>query len=78
MVRNIVRTVPIIVAADHFRVHVRICSPQVQAIGDTCHTFELDALDVNLADKEYVSNCGSFGCYYGDGRTVMGRVSVSW
>ncbi|QRM46463.1 TonB-dependent siderophore receptor (plasmid) [Rhizobium sp. BG4] len=32
----------------------------------------------NLADKEYVSNCGSFGCYYGDGRTVMGRVSVSW
>lgn len=32
----------------------------------------------NLADKEYVSNCGTFGCSYGDGRTVMGRVSVSW
>lgn len=32
----------------------------------------------NLADKEYVSYCGSFGCYYGDGRTVMGKVAMTW
>lgn len=32
----------------------------------------------NIADKNYVANCGSFGCYYGEGRTVMGRVSYSW
>lgn len=32
----------------------------------------------NLADKDYVASCGSFGCYYGDGRTVMGRVAVTW
>ncbi|AYD00334.1 TonB-dependent siderophore receptor [Neorhizobium sp. NCHU2750] len=32
----------------------------------------------NIADKKYVSNCGSFGCYYGDGRTVMGKLTFSW
>jgi iron complex outermembrane receptor protein len=32
----------------------------------------------NLADKEYVANCGSFGCYYGDGRSVMARLTVNW
>ncbi|WP_454853915.1 TonB-dependent siderophore receptor [Rhizobium binxianense] len=32
----------------------------------------------NLADKEYVSSCSSFGCFYGDGRAVMARLSVTW
>ncbi|WP_429133744.1 TonB-dependent siderophore receptor [Ensifer sp. 4252] len=32
----------------------------------------------NLTDKEYLSSCGTFGCTYGNGRTVMGRLSLSW
>lgn len=32
----------------------------------------------NVADTNYVASCGSFGCYYGDGRTIMGRVGVTW
>lgn len=32
----------------------------------------------NLTDEVYVANCGSFGCYYGDGRTVQARLSYKW
>jgi iron complex outermembrane receptor protein len=32
----------------------------------------------NIADKRYVASCGSFGCYYGDGRTVTGRLTYNW
>ncbi|TCR02968.1 TonB-dependent siderophore receptor [Neorhizobium sp. BT27B] len=32
----------------------------------------------NIADENYVASCSSFGCYYGDGRTFMGKVSYSW
>lgn len=32
----------------------------------------------NLADKKYVASCGFYGCAYGDGRTFMGKLSVSW
>ncbi len=32
----------------------------------------------NLTDETYVSNCGSFGCYYGTGRSVMGTLTVRW
>ncbi|MDI7861574.1 TonB-dependent siderophore receptor [Rhizobiaceae bacterium n13] len=32
----------------------------------------------NLTDKEYLASCGTFGCTYGNGRTVMGRLSFSW
>lgn len=32
----------------------------------------------NLADKNYVSSCGTFGCYYGEGRAVMGRLTFTW
>ena len=32
----------------------------------------------NIADKEYVASCSSFGCYYGDGRAVMGKLTYSW
>lgn len=32
----------------------------------------------NLADKNYVSTCGTFGCYYGEGRTIMGKLTRSW
>lgn len=32
----------------------------------------------NLADKVYLSNCGSFGCYYGEGRTVTATLAYKW
>jgi len=32
----------------------------------------------NLTDKEYISSCSTFGCYYGDGRTVMGKLTYRW
>lgn len=32
----------------------------------------------NLADKKYLSTCSTFGCFYGDGISVMGRLSFSW
>ncbi len=32
----------------------------------------------NLADKDYVASCSSFGCTYGDGRTVMGKLTFQW
>ena len=32
----------------------------------------------NIADKEYVATCSSFGCNYGDGRTVMGKLTFRW
>jgi iron complex outermembrane recepter protein len=32
----------------------------------------------NLTDEKYVAFCGDFGCTYGDGRTVMGKVSFTW
>ena len=32
----------------------------------------------NLADKDYVASCSAFGCTYGDGRTVMGKLTFQW
>ncbi len=32
----------------------------------------------NIADETYVASCGSFGCYYGDGRTITGTVTYRW
>ncbi|GGF56314.1 TonB-dependent receptor [Azorhizobium oxalatiphilum] len=32
----------------------------------------------NIADDRYVATCGSFGCFWGDGRTVTGKVSYKW
>ena len=32
----------------------------------------------NIADEDYVASCGSFGCYYGDGRTIMGKLTYTW
>ena len=33
----------------------------------------------NLTDKTYVANCSSFyGCYYGEGRTILGKVTYKW
>lgn len=32
----------------------------------------------NLADKEYLSGCSTFGCFYGEGRSVMGKLTYSW
>lgn len=32
----------------------------------------------NLTDEVYVANCGSFGCFFGDGRTVQARLTYKW
>lgn len=32
----------------------------------------------NLTDVKYVATCGSFGCYYGDGRTIDARLTYKW
>lgn len=32
----------------------------------------------NIADETYVSGCGSFGCYYGDGRSLLAQVIYKW
>lgn len=32
----------------------------------------------NLGDEKYVASCSTFGCYYGDGRTVIGKLSYTW
>ncbi|MEI4473425.1 TonB-dependent siderophore receptor [Frigidibacter sp. MR17.24] len=32
----------------------------------------------NLTDEVYVANCGTFGCFYGEGRTVTARVTYKW
>ncbi|MEI4486739.1 TonB-dependent siderophore receptor [Frigidibacter sp. MR17.14] len=32
----------------------------------------------NLTDEVYVANCGSFGCFYGEGRTLTAKVSYKW
>ena len=32
----------------------------------------------NLTDEVYVANCGSFGCYYGEGRTVTAKLNYTW
>ncbi|EGJ22931.1 TonB-dependent siderophore receptor [Cereibacter sphaeroides WS8N] len=32
----------------------------------------------NLSDEVYLANCGSFGCYYGEGRTISAKISYKW
>lgn len=32
----------------------------------------------NLTDEVYLANCGSFGCYYGEGRTISAKVVTKW
>lgn len=32
----------------------------------------------NILDVNYVASCGSFGCYFGDGRTVTGKVTYKF
>lgn len=32
----------------------------------------------NLLDETYLANCGSFGCYYGEGRGITAKVSYKW
>lgn len=32
----------------------------------------------NIGDEKYVASCSTFGCYYGDGRTVIGKLSYTW
>lgn len=32
----------------------------------------------NLTDKTYLANCGTFGCFYGEGRTATARIAYKW
>ncbi|MDM7459311.1 MAG: TonB-dependent siderophore receptor, partial [Paracoccus sp. (in: a-proteobacteria)] len=32
----------------------------------------------NLTDEVYLANCGSFGCFYGEGRTITAQVGYTW
>lgn len=32
----------------------------------------------NLTDEAYVASCSSFGCFFGEGRTVAAKVSYKW
>ncbi|MEW5420764.1 TonB-dependent siderophore receptor [Amorphus sp. 3PC139-8] len=32
----------------------------------------------NITDETFVATCTSFGCYYGDGRTIIGRLTYEW
>lgn len=32
----------------------------------------------NLTDKDYLATCSYFGCYYGEGRTIMAQVATRW
>ena len=32
----------------------------------------------NIFDKDYVASCGTFGCTYGEGRTIMGKLTYAW
>ncbi|WP_405404689.1 TonB-dependent siderophore receptor [Paracoccus sp. Ld10] len=32
----------------------------------------------NVTDEVYLANCGSFGCYYGEGRSVSAKVAYTW
>ncbi|MEE2860086.1 MAG: TonB-dependent siderophore receptor [Pseudomonadota bacterium] len=32
----------------------------------------------NLTDEVYLANCGNFGCYYGEGRSIAAKVAYTW
>lgn len=32
----------------------------------------------NLTDEVYIANCGNFGCYYGEGRSIAAKVAYRW
>lgn len=32
----------------------------------------------NLTDEVYVASCGTFGCFYGEGRTLSAKVAYKW
>lgn len=44
----------------------------------TTGPYKLSLNIANIADEAYVSGCGWFGCYWGNGRTVTGRVAYTW
>lgn len=50
----------------------------LQAAYAITEDMQLSVNVTNLADEAYVANCGSFGCFYGDGRTVQARLTYKW
>lgn len=47
-------------------------------VGYTTGNMEASLNVGNVFDKVYLANCGSFGCYYGEGRTITAKVSYKW
>lgn len=50
----------------------------LQTAYEITEDMEMSLNVTNLTDETYVANCGSFGCYYGDGRTVQARLTYKW
>ncbi|MNL88938.1 Ferrichrome-iron receptor precursor [compost metagenome] len=38
----------------------------------------VDVTAKNLLDKDYISTCDGFWCYYGDERSVIAGVNYKW
>ncbi|MDB6454977.1 TonB-dependent siderophore receptor [Falsirhodobacter sp. 20TX0035] len=50
---------------------------------DASVSYEREAFEArltvqNLTDEEYLANCGTFGCTYGAGRTVVADIAYKW
>ena len=50
----------------------------LQAAYDVTEAISASLNITNVGDVAYVASCGSFGCYYGDGRTVQARMTYKW
>ncbi|MBE3639874.1 TonB-dependent siderophore receptor [Mangrovicoccus algicola] len=50
----------------------------LQAAYELTENAHLSVNVTNLTDEAYVANCGSFGCYYGDGRTLQAKLTYKW
>ncbi|MBZ4691264.1 MAG: TonB-dependent siderophore receptor precursor, partial [Cereibacter sp.] len=48
------------------------------AVGYSRENMEASINLNNLSDEVYLANCGSFGCYYGEGRTISAKISYKW
>lgn len=47
-------------------------------VGYSTDKFDASLNVGNVFDKVYLANCGSFGCYYGEGRTITAKISYKW
>jgi len=52
-------------------------------LGDLAARYTRDNVEAslnifNITDEEYVASCGSFGCYYGEGRELLAKLTYKW